>query len=94
MFQRKCSGISKPQKSTGMVGMLIGLFSRVFASSDSSFVIEEITRRYGDRAFFYPSVRSCFGEMHVTGLAENAGLLLKNDYDMPANNRLIVWKKS
>lgn len=30
----------------------------------------------------------------IKQLAENAELLLKNDYEMPANNRLLVWKKT
>ena len=30
----------------------------------------------------------------VKQLAEKSGLFLKNDYEMPANNRLLVWQKS
>ncbi|MDX1813089.1 MAG: DUF938 domain-containing protein [Gammaproteobacteria bacterium] len=27
-------------------------------------------------------------------LAEQAGMQLKEDYEMPANNRILVWQKS
>lgn len=30
----------------------------------------------------------------LDGLADAAGLVLRNDYEMPANNRILVWTKS
>jgi len=30
----------------------------------------------------------------VDGLAKNAGLSLSHDFGMPANNQLLVWRKS
>jgi len=47
--------------------------ARIFACSDSSFVIDEISRRYGDSVFFYPATRSSFGEMHFPGHPANRG---------------------
>ena len=47
--------------------------AKIFACSDSSYVIEEIEQRYEDRVFSYPSTRSVFGEMHVTKHRENMG---------------------
>ena len=47
---------------------------RIFAASDSSTVISELSRRYGDRIITYSASRSPFGEMHVRGRKENAHL--------------------
>ncbi len=47
--------------------------ARIFACSDSSFVIAEIRQHYGDCVFTYPSTRSVFGEMHVAGHPANRG---------------------
>lgn len=44
----------------------------IFGCSDSSVVIDAIRDRYGDRAAFYPAIRSPFGEMH-TGHPRNEG---------------------
>jgi len=46
----------------------------IFASSDSSFVIREITQHYGDKVITYPSTRSEFGEMHNTAHPANRGV--------------------
>ena len=45
----------------------------IFACSDSQFVLDEIHDRYGERVISYPSQRSQFGEMHVSGQRENEG---------------------
>ncbi|MFQ5643685.1 MAG: hypothetical protein ACE5FQ_08295 [Thiogranum sp.] len=47
--------------------------ARIFASSDSSFVIREITRHYGEKIITYPSTRSEFGEMHNPAHPANRG---------------------
>jgi len=46
----------------------------IFACSDSSVVISEIQRKYGERVIHYPSQRSEFGEMHESSNQNNAGL--------------------
>ncbi len=38
--------------------------ARIFACSDSGFVIDRIVARYGARVFVHPSARSALGEMH------------------------------
>ncbi|HFD80761.1 MAG TPA: hypothetical protein ENK05_10290 [Gammaproteobacteria bacterium] len=47
--------------------------ARVFASSDSAFVMREIVRRYGERVTSYPAIRSEFGEMHDAAHPANRG---------------------
>jgi len=47
--------------------------SKLFACSDSSFVMMEIAKRYGDRVVTYNSTRSPFGEMHIPNHPQNAG---------------------
>lgn len=47
--------------------------ARIFACSDSSFVIDSIVERFGERVFIYDATRSPFGELHA-GHPRNAGL--------------------
>jgi len=46
-------------------GLIAQPEARIFACSDSSMVINQITERYGDRVITYPAQRSAFGEMHT-----------------------------
>lgn len=48
--------------------------ARIFASSDSAFVMREIEREYGGMVISYPSTRSEFGEMHDPRHPANMGV--------------------
>jgi len=49
--------------------------ARIFACSDSAVILNEVIQRYGSKVFSHSSIRSKFGEMHVSGQRENEGLI-------------------
>ena len=86
MVERLFRGIEKNLKFNGLL-VLYGPFNyagRYTSSSNAQFDnwLKERDPHSGIRDFEAINI-----------LAENAGMLLREDYEMPANNRSLIWKK-